>query len=166
MNKKNLVIIEMSYMLILAFLFNFIPIVILPVGKIGISIFPIIVFAIRRGYKKGMILGLMYGVMKIFIGHSLMIHPLSLLLDFIVAGIALGLVGYKNIYLGFLYASFVRFVSYFISGVIVYGIYAKGMNPYFYSFFYNIIHVVPEMILQFIIIMIIMKHTNILKNNK
>ena len=53
-------------------------------------------------------------------------------------------------------AIFLRFVSVFISGAFVWYIYApEGMNPYLYSFIYNITYMGPELLLTCIVLYVI-----------
>lgn len=105
---------------------------------------PIFFFALRRGPKAGILAGIAYGVLEFLIGEKYSLHPLSILLDYIVPGGALGLIGYAKpgrwnaVWMGFL-ACVCRFISYTVSGAVVFGSYApEGMNPWWYSLVYNL----------------------------
>lgn len=55
---------------------------------------PIIVYSIRWGWKKGILAGLVFGILQILLG-GYVIHPLQGLLDYIFSFAAMGLAGLR-----------------------------------------------------------------------
>ena len=94
------------------------------------------------GPKWGLASGLALGLLNLIIG-GYVIHPVQLVLDYILAFTALGLSGFftnKNtgLYVGYAVAVIARFICSFLSGWIFFGEYApEGMHPALYSFAYN-----------------------------
>lgn len=122
------------------------------------SMVPILIFAIRWGVKPGLLAGAAYGCLQFFLGPKWSWHILSILLDYILAFGFLGLAGLfrKNLQ-GVLAGVFLgvlgRFVSSFLSGVIVFGQYApEGMNPWFYSLLYQAQYLAPELVISWLVI--------------
>lgn len=130
-------------------------------GGVTLGPLPIIVFAMRRGVKEGAFLGVLYGLLHFILTTKFSFHPLSILLDYLIPGAALGLVALGKHNIGFILTALVRFGSYFLSGIILWGSYAGDTNPILYSFIYNITYVILELFLIFIIIIILKKFTPI-----
>ena len=118
------------------------------------------------GPKWGLLSGLALGLLNLVIG-GYVIHPVQLLLDYILAFTALGLSGFfsdsKNgLYIGYIVAVVGRFICSFLSGFIFFGEYApEGMNPMLYSFVYNGITIGVEGIITLVILAIPVVHNNI-----
>ena len=114
------------------------------------SLLPIMIFAYIFGVKKGLLVGLIYGVLQA-IQDPYIIHPVQFLLDYPIAFSAIGLSGafanfkvFKkcpqvSLLLGGILASVLRFLAHFLSGVCAFGAYANdaGQNLYVYSLAYN-----------------------------
>ena len=160
--KKIATLVEGSVLLALALVLNYFVILTMPYGgTITLAPFPIIIFAMRRGVKEGAFLGGLFGILYFLLTAKYSFHPLSILLDYIVPGAALGLVALGKHNIGFLLATTIRFASSFLSGVILFSSYAGDSNPILYSFIYNFIYIVPEMILVFLLIIPLKKFTPI-----
>jgi thiamine transporter len=118
------------------------------------SMIPIIIFAIRWGSKQGILVGVVYGILQFVLGPKYSFHPLGIFLDYILAFGCLGLAGLfrKNIFAtvgSISIAMFGRFVSHFISGVVLWYMYApEGMNVYLYSLIYNGGFMLPELLIS------------------
>lgn len=122
------------------------------------SMVPILIFAIRWGVKQGLLAGAAYGLLQFFLGPKWSWHILSIILDYVLAFGLLGLAGlskrglsgiFGGVFLGILG----RFVSSFLSGVILFGQYApEGMNPWLYSFIYQAQYLVPELIISWLVL--------------
>lgn len=109
---------------------------------------PIIIFAIRHGALKGILVGFAYGILDMIFGGSIY-YPVQVILDYPVAFGALGFVGFFSksfnekhqilpVFLGTALGVFVRFVCHVLSGAIFFAEYApEGMNPWLYSASYN-----------------------------
>ena len=143
------------------------------------SMLPIIVISYVYGIKQGLLSGFAFSLIQLITGFSgsglgPVAFGVELLFDYIVAFTVLGLGGlYRNgnnvrrdLALGALTATFLRFLSHLISGIVVWGEYAEwffenmgtfgqsimdkfsgGMLVFLYSFIYNGSYMIPEMIL-------------------
>ncbi|MBD5086100.1 MAG: energy-coupled thiamine transporter ThiT [Clostridiales bacterium] len=136
------------------------------------SMLPLMLFAFMFGSKKGLLVGMIYGILQA-IQDPWIIHPAQFALDYLVAFGAIGLTGiikdfgaFKNnmrvqFFLGALVAGFLRFLSHYFAGVFAFGAYGAGFaedynmpalaNPYFYSFVYQCLYIVPELIIVVIV---------------
>ena len=114
------------------------------------SLLPLMIYSYMFGTKKGVIAGLIYGVMQA-IQDTYIIHPAQFLLDYPVAFSAIGVAGMfahvkkleklpqLQFALGAVVASVLRFLAHIISGVFAFEAYAidAGMNAWVYSMAYN-----------------------------
>lgn len=157
-------LIEGSAMIALAFILSYIKIYKLPNGgsiTLG-SMVPIIFIGIRHGYSKGILTGVVYGILQI-IQEPVIIHPIQVLLDYILAFGALGISGLGYKYLkskkldgfkisGIIFISILgRYTFQFISGAIYFKEYAGSQNPWIYSLIYNGSFFIGEVIISMII---------------
>ena len=104
-----------------------------------VSMLPIFIYAYIFGPAAGVVAGAACGVLQL-IQDPYILHPVQVMLDYIIAFAALGLAGFsrKNILWGIAIGGFGRFFSSFLSGVIFFGSYApEGMNPIVYSILVN-----------------------------
>lgn len=128
------------------------------------SMLPIVLIAFRYGVKWGTFTGAVYGMMQMLLGMHNLKYGTSLwavlviiLFDYIVAFGVLGAGGLfrdrvKNqaaaLALGSVAASFLRFACHFVSGWVVWGVWApEGMPAWVYSVTYNAYYMVPEAVL-------------------
>jgi len=134
-------------------------------GSITIaSMVPLLWFALRRGLRWGVEAGLIYGLVHMVISGDIY-YPAQILLDYPLAFGALGLAGaFQNKPLvGVGVGIFGRFMCHFVSGAIFFGQYAwAGWNVFAYSAIYNASYLVPEFIIDTIIIYTLLK-TNVLR---
>ncbi|HHY60037.1 MAG TPA: energy-coupled thiamine transporter ThiT [Clostridia bacterium] len=103
------------------------------------SMLPLFVYAYIFGPRAGITAGAAYGLLQL-IQDPYILHPVQVLLDYIIAFAALGLAGFArhNLSLGILLGGFGRFFSSFLSGVIFFASYApEGMSPIVYSLLVN-----------------------------
>lgn len=140
-------------------------------GSISLVMVPIFVMMYRRGWKVGIVTGLIVGVLHLLTG-GYVVHPVQLVLDYPLAYALLGLGGIvllnrdssqrltiSTIISGIVIGASLRFVSHFVSGIIWFGMYAPdGMAVPVYSFLYNISYLLPEMILTLVVIVLINKY--------
>jgi thiamine transporter len=83
------------------------------------------------------------------------VHPVQILLDYPLPGMALALAGLpffrrgNRWWLGILVGGGVRYVLHVISGLVFFASYASQwhMNPFIYSLAYNASYVVPSMVI-------------------
>ena len=150
-------------------------------GSVDLVMIPLIVFAIRRGPIWGLATGLAFGTLKFFLAEGFAINVWSMLLDYSLAYMMVGLAGFipaarKSIPLSAL-AAFIgclgRFVIHFISGVTIYAEYMPETffdmtmtSPAFYSLLYNGSYMLPNTILAVLICALITKPINTLANPK
>ena len=119
------------------------------------SMIPIIFIGYLYGPRIGCFAGIIFGIMDLLLG-AYVVHPIQLLLDYILAFGALGVAGYfnKNITLGAFSAIFLRFLCHVISGVVFFSSYAGDKNVLIYSILYNGTYLLPEAIITIIILSI------------
>lgn len=143
------------------------------------SMLPIIVISYIFGVKQGLLAGFAFSLIQLITGFSgsglgPVAFVVELLFDYIVAFTVLGLGGMfrngnnprKDLALGTIIATFLRFLSHLISGIVVWGEYAGwffenmgsfgqsvmdkfdgGMLVFLYSFIYNGSYMIPEIII-------------------
>ncbi|MBR6473499.1 MAG: energy-coupled thiamine transporter ThiT [Firmicutes bacterium] len=123
------------------------------------------------GPKWGLISGLALGLLNLAIG-GYVVHPVQLVLDYILAFTALGLSGFfsksrNGLYIGYAVAVIGRFISSFLSGWIFFGSYApEGMNPAAYSFAYQSMTIGAEGVITLIILAIPVVHNTLYRLKK
>ena len=123
------------------------------------SMIPILWFALRRGARLGIFVGIVLGLVVLAI-EPFIFHPIQVLLDYPIAFGLLGLAGlFKRLpLLGVGIGIVGRFLSHFVSGVIFFSSYApEGMNPAIYSALYNGSYMLVEFIVSSIIIFVLVK---------
>jgi len=120
------------------------------------SMLPMFVYAYIFGPLAGIIAGSAYGLLQL-IQDPFIVHPIQVLLDYIIAFGALGLAGYSrhNLSLGVLLGGFGRFLASFLSGILFFASYApEGMNPALYSIAVNGLVIGTDALICFIISLI------------
>jgi thiamine transporter len=170
MNQRVRIIAEIAVFVALAFvielLFSVIP-GMQQGGRISISLLPIIVIAWRRGVFPGVIAGLVFAWLNSMLdgfnqGWFITFESfvISMLLDYVLAFALVGFAGLVRvkgtdnivffgiaIFIGY----FIRFSMHFISGIVVFGIYAPdGQSPWIYSLIYNGTYMLPSLVLALI----------------
>ncbi|MCH5351220.1 MAG: energy-coupled thiamine transporter ThiT [Clostridiales bacterium] len=140
------------------------------------SMLPLMLFAFMFGSRKGILVGLIYGILQA-VQDPWIIHPAQFVLDYAVAFASIGLTGcirdfgaIKNMRgqfaLGAVIACAFRFVSHYFAGVFAFGMYGAGYasdygmpllaNEYFYSLVYQSMYIIPELIIVIAVGMILM----------
>ncbi|SUY45186.1 proton-coupled thiamine transporter YuaJ [Clostridium putrefaciens] len=120
------------------------------------SMIPIIFIAYVYGPRVGYLTGMLFGVMDLLLG-AYVVHPMQLLLDYVLAFGVLGVAGYfkNNISIGALVAISLRFLCHIASGVIFFSSYAGEQNAVVYSILYNGTYLLPEAIIAMVILAIL-----------
>ena len=125
------------------------------------SMMPILLLAVLLGNRAGLFGGLVLGCLSIVNG-AYIIHPVQFLLDYILPYVALGLagfLGYRNkgaVLLGALIAVLLSVSCNIVSGAVYFGSYApEGMNPWVYSFLYNMMSNGLEGLLSIVVLMLL-----------
>lgn len=148
------------------------------------SMLPLMIFAFMFGSRKGIFVGLAYGVLQA-VQDPWIIHPAQFALDYAVAFAAIGLTGcirdlgaLKNnmraqFALGAVIACAFRFISHYFAGVFAFGMYGEGFaadynmpalaNAYFYSFVYQCMYIIPELAIVLAVGMLVLSSKNFRK---
>lgn len=129
-------------------------------GSVALTMVPILLISIKRGPWAGTVTGAIYGLLSLLIA-GVIYHPMSILLDYVLAFGLLGLAGFfrKNVpqvILGCFVGVAGRFVSSLVSGAVLFAEYAPaGQNPWIYSLVYQATYLVPEFIISTVIIVLL-----------
>lgn len=166
-NKKIRILVEGGICLGLAIVLGLFNLFTMPQGgSISIAALPIIVFAMRNGWKSGVFVGLIYGVLQLIIGPIYSVHPISIVFDYLLVGAVLGLIINDKSNLKFIsryiIVFIVRYFSYVFSGVVVFASYAGDQNPIIYSLVYNS-YALVEMVIILAVILILKSFSPIFK---
>ena len=106
-------------------------------GSVDFELVPLMIFAYRRGLKKGIFAGALFGILLILLG-GYVLNIFQAILDYPLAFACAGLVAIKPKILGFLLAACGQISCSIVSGAYFFAQYApEGQNPWAYSFFYN-----------------------------
>ena len=109
------------------------------------------------GPRWGILSGLALGLLNIAIGGYI-VHPVQVLLDYILAFAALGVSGFFNkqkngLFTGYIVAILLKYLCSFLSGFIFWKEYTpEGWNPVLYSAAYNILYIGAEGIMTVILL--------------
>ena len=164
MKRKNiLVLCEAALMVAAAYALSFVKVPIgLAFGGFGGSIdfvmVPLLVLAVRHGGLWGLGAGLCFGTLKFFGAGGVAVNWQSMLLDYSLAYMAVGVAGFfgkklgvKGLALTALIGCLARFGIHYLSGVTIYAQYMPaeffGMSmttPAFYSLLYNGSYMLPN----------------------
>lgn len=129
------------------------------------SMVPVILIGILYGTKWGLLSGFIYGLLQMLTGgiapppvQSVYMYTLVIVLDYLVAFTVLGLSGFffnltkKNKFslaVSGAIVIFLRFICHFISGILIWGVYApEGTPVWIYSILYNGGYMFFEMIIS------------------
>ena len=137
-------------------------------GSINLSPLPLIVVALRHGVKLGCLAGGLYGVLD-FILNPFFFHPVQVVIDYPLAfaflgfaGLGASRVGEEGMRLrvrmacGIIVANALRLMAHFISGLVFFASYAPpGKSVWLYSLTYNASYIVPETIIEILLIQFI-----------
>ncbi|MBU6080557.1 energy-coupled thiamine transporter ThiT [Allobacillus sp. SKP2-8] len=177
MNHKTLMLVEIAILTTLAFLLDTIPglqFTIWPQGgSVSFAMIPVFIIAFRWGLKAGLASGLIFGVLDLLFGGTV-VHWLQGLLDYIVAFVGLGVAGVfasgirkglsnndhtkvsMLIILGTFIGMAIRFIAHYLAGVIFFAHFAPEDQPvWLYSLVYNSTYLIPGFILSAIIIIML-----------
>jgi len=131
-------------------------------GSVSLEMIPLILLALRQGWRVGVVAGAAYGLLDLTI-DLFVVHPLQLLLDYPMAFGVLGLAGLfrptvRGAVLGATVAVLARFFCHFLSGVIFFASYApEGWNPLLYSAAYNAAYLAPSLAIVIVVVVVLLK---------
>ena len=160
-NKRLIVMVEVAVMVALAVICSFIKVWEMPQGgSIALTMIPLLLIAFRRGPAAGITAGAIYGVISMLLAGTIY-HPMSILLDYILAFGLLGIAGFfgksvKGIVLGSCAGVACRFVSSVVSGAVLFAEFApEGQNPWVYSLIYQCTYMIPELIIAVAVLLLL-----------
>ena len=131
-------------------------------GSVSLEMIPLILLALRQGWKVGVVAGAAYGLLDLAI-DPYVVHPVQFILDYPLAFGALGLAGLfkptvRGAVLGATAAVLARFACPFLSGVIFFASVApEGWNPYLYSAAYNAAYLAPSLGIAIVVTVVLLK---------
>lgn len=166
MNNKTHKLVLTAMLIALGTVLSMVKIYDLPMGGsiTLLSMLPIAMIAVCYGTTWGLTGAFLYSIIQLAMSQVLSwgLTPAVLIacifLDYIIAFTVIGLSGLfrnkgtKGICLGVFISLVLRFVCHYISGVVLWGVYAEyyGMNEYVYSLVYNGSYMLPELIFTLI----------------
>ncbi len=143
-------------------------------GSITLASFvPILIYAYVYGPVRGLLIGLIYGVLQ-FIQDPYMLTPVTFLLDYLLAFVGIFLIGVTRIlfkkenvavFTGTAAAYLWRFIMHFISGLIYFRMGAvwadiPASSAGVYSLLYNLVYLLPDMIITMVVMVILVATKN------
>jgi thiamine transporter len=161
--RETRVLTEAALAVALAFVLGFVVLFKMPFGgSVSLEMIPLILLALRQGWKVGIVAGAAYGLLDLAIDPYL-VHPVQVILDYPLAFGALGLAGLfrptvRGAILGATVAVLARFVCHLLSGVVFFASYApEGWNPFLYSAAYNAAYLVPSLAIAIVVTVVLLK---------
>lgn len=162
-HSKTRMIAEAGVAIAIAQVLSFITLFHMPQGGSikAASMVPLMIFAYRWGGTRGIWAGIVYGILHFLLGFKSSIHYLSIILDYLVAYGVIGVYGYfkdnmTGLVSGSIVAIALRWFASVISGAVVFASYApQGQNPWIYSMIYNASYMVPDGILNIVVLLFI-----------
>lgn len=125
-------------------------------GSLTLAMFPVILFAVRWGWKNGLMAGFVFGVLQFMFDGGFALGWQSIIGDYLVAFAALGLGGVFSrkkwgIFAGIVLGCAARFLVHYVVGATIWAEYmpAAFLNltmttPWFYSMLYNGAYMLPN----------------------
>lgn len=161
--KDTRVLAEAALAIALAFVLGLITVFRMPLGgSISLEMVPLILLALRQGWKVGVLAGAAYGLVNLAV-NPVILHPVQVLFDYPLPFAALGLAGLfsptlRGAIIGTVVAVLARFVAHFVSGVVFFAAYApEGWNPYIYSAAYNAAYLVPSLAIALVVVGVLLR---------
>lgn len=132
-------------------------------GSVDLVMIPLIICAIRWGAPWGLGAGLVFGTLKFFLAGGTAINWQSMLLDYSVAYMFVGLAGLIRrkpglAWLSALIGCFARFLIHFLSGITIYAEYMEDIfglkmtNVWVYSALYNGSYMLPNTVIAILVV--------------
>ena len=132
-------------------------------GSLTPAMFPVLLFAVRWGWKDGLLGGLVLGILQFMFDGGFALGWQSILGDYLLAFTALGLAGVFRgrrwgIFAGTVLGCAGRFLVHYVVGATIWAWYMPGeflsmtmTSPWFYSLLYNGVYMLPNMALALVI---------------
>ncbi len=134
-------------------------------GSISISMIPIVVLTLRRGFKVGLITGLIFGIFQFILPLSVYyLTPVQYAFDYVIPYVALSAVGIvremnvKNLTIGIVLVGVLKYASHVIAGIAFWGEYApENFNAVTWSLYYNATYSVPSIIITALVLVLMVR---------
>jgi thiamine transporter len=131
-------------------------------GSISISMLPIVILTLRRGFKVGLVAGAVFGIFQFILPLSVYyLTPVQYAFDYVIPYIALSAIAVvkemniKGITVGIVLVGLLKYVSHVIAGIAFWGEYApEGFNAVSWSLYYNATYSVPSIIITAIVLVV------------
>ena len=129
-------------------------------GSITFAMFPICLYAVRWGLGRGLLSGLVFGLLQLIFDGAYAWGWQSMLLDYLVAFTPLGIAGlFKGkFYPATVVACVLRFLVHYVVGATIWAAYMPeeffGMSmttPWFYSLLYNLAYMLPNIVITLVV---------------
>lgn len=139
-------------------------------GSITADMFPVLFFALRWGWKAGLLASFGYGLLQLVLDGAYAWGWQSMIMDYLLAFTPLGLAGFFGcqskfhgkalfLYVGSVIGCFGRFLIHYIAGATIWASYMPETfsNVYYYSLVYNGSYMLPSTILAVILLALTQK---------
>lgn len=138
-------------------------------GSVVLAMVPIILFAVRWGLGPGLMAGLVFGVLQFIFDGGFALGWQSMLGDYFIAFMALGLAGLAKgkkggVFIGTLIGGIARFLVHYVVGATIWAAYMPDVylgipmsSPWFYSLLYNICYMGPNIIITLVVFALLAK---------
>ena len=174
MSKKTRALTEAAIMVAMALVLELISLYKLPNGgSVTLSAVPIVFFAVRHGMGWGAMAGFVFGGLNYIMGGSA-IDWTTIIFDYFLAFAMLGMgagifKGRKwGAHAGAIFGISLQFLASYLVGVFVWGKWMPdeflGMTmttPWFYSFLYNILWAIPDLLLTLVVFTVLYQVTSL-----
>jgi len=132
-------------------------------GSVTLMMLPVFIFAVRWGWKSGLIAGLALGVLQFLFDGGFVLGWQSIIGDYVFACMLCGLAGFfrskpSSLFVGSVIGALGRFLSLYVTGATLWAEYMPdtffGMtmtSPWMYSVLYNIVPVGLSLVLCLIV---------------
>lgn len=158
-NRKVRVLVEGALAVSLALALSYLKLWRMPQGgSITLENVPLLIFALRWGFRAGFGAGTVAGILQLILG-GYVVHPAQALLDYPLAFAVLSFAALweRPLWAGLALGSGARFLCHLFSGVIFFGAYApEGTNVWLYSAIYNGSFMLPSLALSIAAVYIIL----------
>lgn len=163
MKRTTKEITEIAVCIALAQMCSFVKVYQMPQGgSVALTMLPLLILAFRRGARSGLLGGALYGLVSLAF-DGVVYHPLSILLDYVLAFGLLGAAGFfpksvRGVIIGSAVGVGGRFASSVISGATLFASYApEGQNVWIYSLGYQATYMLPELVICLTVLVILRK---------
>jgi len=175
-SRENLrALVETALLVAVGFVLSWIKLLSLPQGGsvTPLAMLPILIIGLRHGLKWGLLGGLLYSVLQMLQqfwpppSGTVPAFISVIMLDYVLAFSVLGLSGlFRGKQNGIIYAApiciFLRFICHFISGIVIWGVYAGDQAVWLFSLIYNGSYMGLELVFTTIVSVILCKAAPIL----